>query len=39
MATLPIYGKKPFKTLFLQNHQADYADILHEAYGAPSYIK
>ena len=31
--------EKKFKRLLFQNHRADEADILHEAYGAPSYIK
>ena len=39
LAAMPIYGKKPFRSLLLQNHQADLADILQEAYGAPRYIK
>ena len=42
MAVICIYRlkyKKIFKPLLLQNHWADLADILHEAYGAPSYIK
>ena len=30
IAVMPIYGKN----LLLQNHRADLADILHEAYGA-----
>ena len=30
---------KTFKNLLLRNHQADEADILQEAYGAPPYIK
>ena len=38
MAVMPIYGKT-FKQLLLQNHCANKADILHEAYGAPSCIK
>ena len=39
MAAMPIYGKKTFKQLLLQNHQADMADILHEAYEALPDIK
>ena len=34
-----VYMVKIFKRLLLQNHQADLADILHEAYGALPYIK
>ena len=30
---------KTIQMLLLQNHWADLADILHEAYGAPPYIK
>ena len=30
---------KSFKWLLSQNHQADKADILQEAYGAPGFIK
>ena len=39
MAAMPIYGKKTFKGLLLQNHGVDLADILHEAYGTLSYVK
>ena len=39
MAVVPIYGKKTFKRLLLQKHLGDLADILHEAYGTPLYIK
>ena len=39
MAVMPIYGKKTFRQLILQNYWADLADILHEAYGALPYIK
>ena len=39
MAAMPKYGKNPSKNLLLQNHQADNADILQEAYGAPPHIK
>ena len=39
MAAMPIYSKKTFKRLLLQNHRADLADILQEAYGARPYIK
>ena len=38
MAAMPIYGKNHSNDFFPQNHQADYADILQEAYGAPGYI-
>ena len=35
MAAMPIYGKKTSNRLLFQNHQADMADILLKAYGAP----
>ena len=34
-----LYMEKAFKWLLLQNCWANLADILHEAYAAPSYIK
>ena len=39
MAVMPIYNKKTFKRLLLQNYCANELDILHKAYGAPYYIK
>ena len=38
MAAMPLYGKKTFKRLLLQNHLPDFADILQK-YVAPPYIK
>ena len=31
MADMPIYGKKPFKNLFLQNWWTDFKETWHEA--------
>ena len=39
MAAMPIYGKKTIRQLLLQNHWADLADILLEAFGGTSLYK
>ena len=33
LAAMPIYGKKPFKILLLQNHWTDFNETWHEALG------
>ena len=37
MATKPIYGKKPFKNLLLQNRQADSHETWYVALGTPAH--
>ena len=37
MAAMPIYGKKPFKILFLQNQQADFHETWYVASGTPAH--
>ena len=34
-----VSGSGPLGPLVFQNHKADMADILYEAYGTPPYIK
>ena len=38
IGVMSIYDKN-IQTLLLQNHRADLADILHEAYGALPHVK
>ena len=37
MAATPIYGKKPFKNLLLQNRRADFLETLYVASGTPAH--
>ena len=37
MAAMPIYGKKPFKNLLLQNRRADFHEIWYVASGTPAH--
>ena len=37
MAAMPIYGKKPFKNLLLQNWQADFHETWYIASGTPAH--
>ena len=37
MAATPIYGKKPFKNLLLQNRGADFHETWYVALGTPAY--
>ena len=37
MAATPIYGKKPFKNLLLQNWRADFYETWYEASGTPAH--
>ena len=37
MAATPIYGKKPFKNLLLQNRRADFHETCYVALGTPAH--
>ena len=37
MAAMPIYGKKPFKNLLLQNRRADFHETWYVASGTPAH--
>ena len=37
MAAMPIYGKKPFKNLLLQNRRADFHETRYVASGTPAH--
>ena len=37
MAAMPIYGKKPFKNLLLQNQRADFHETWYVASGTPAH--
>ena len=39
MAATPIYGKKPFKNLLLQNRWADFHENWYVALGTPAHHK